>query len=55
MSPRTNGETMYTVYDGRIIYKSGDEAVPLAIAVTEADAAAIVTALAVVAGEAPGQ
>ncbi len=35
-------------YDGRVIYKSGDEAVPMAIAVTEADAAAIVTALAAV-------
>lgn len=33
-------------YDGKIIYKSGDAAVPMAIAVTEEDAATIVTALA---------
>lgn len=35
-------------FDGKLIYRSGDEAAPIAIAVTEADAAAIVTALAAV-------
>lgn len=33
-------------FDGKVIYRSGDAAVPMAIAVTEEDAAAIVTALA---------
>lgn len=33
-------------HDGKVIYRSGDAAVPMAIAVTDNDAAAIVTALA---------
>lgn len=33
-------------HDGKVIYRGGDAAVPMAIAVTDNDAAAIVTALA---------